>query len=413
MKKHLLTAATISLLMYSCTGTPQGEEKETTIEKFNLIKNEVKADVAPDTRVKVFNYNLEKGEDGYVLKGETTDLGAKGALVSKLNENHISFIDSTVILPAKELNGVIYGVATQSVINFRTSGKYSAESATQAMMGTPVKILDKKGGWTRAVTPEGYISWVSSGSLKEMTANELDKYTSLPKVIVTTKYATITEAHSKDSRPVADVVWGNILIDLGRERGMQKVGLADGRNGFLQRSDVESFSKWLRDRKPTPDNIIATAMEFIGVPYMWGGTSIKAADCSGFTKTVFFLNGIILQRDASQQCYTGDNLDISGYTNGNQSVEALKNLKKGDLIFFGTKGTPEKKERITHVGIYIGEGVFIHAATRTKINSLIPTDNNYYDGSTRLIRAQRILGNQDEGKLIESIDKSCYVKFKL
>jgi cell wall-associated NlpC family hydrolase len=81
----------------------------------------------------------------------------------------------------------------------------------------------------------------------------------------------------------------------------------------------------------------------------------------------------------------------------------LANLKKGDLIFFGTKATPEKKERITHVGIYIEDGIFIHSATKVRINSLIPTDANYYDGSKRLVRAQRILGNVDAGKDIWSI----------
>ena len=143
---------------------------------------------------------------------------------------------------------------------------------------------------------------------------------------------------------------------------------------------------------------------------MWGGTSMKAVDCSGFTKTVYFLNGVILARDASQQCYTGDDVDIKEYTdNNNYSVEALGNLKKGDLIFFGTKATPEKKERITHVGIYIDNGKFIHSATRVKENSLIPSDSDYYDGSKRMIRAQRIIGTQDKGKGVESIDKSNYL----
>ena len=88
---------------------------------------------------------------------------------------------------------------------------------------------------------------------------------------------------------------------------------------------------------------------------------------------------------------------------GEYTKEALANLKKGDLIFFGTKATAEKKERITHVGMYIGDGIFIHSATKVRINSLIPSDANYYDGSKRLVRASRILGNVDAGKDIWSI----------
>ena len=76
----------------------------------------------------------------------------------------------------------------------------------------------------------------------------------------------------------------------------------------------------------------------------------------------------------------------------------------GDLIFFGSKATPERKERITHVGIYIGDGIFIHSAGKVRINSLIPEDDNYYSGSNRLVRAQRMLGNQDCGKGIISMN---------
>ena len=127
---------------------------------------------------------------------------------------------------------------------------------------------------------------------------------------------------------------------------------------------------------------------------MWGGTSIKGMDCSGFTKTTYYLNGIILQRDASQQVATGVDVDI---TNG------LDNLKMGDLIFFGRKAAETQKERATHVGIYIGEGEFIHCATSVRINSLLPEAENYYEGSTRLIRARRILGNEDTDKGIWTV----------
>ena len=214
----------------------------------------------------------------------------------------------------------------------------------------------------------------------------------------------MTEQPSSSSLMVTDAVWGNIFLDLGTVGAWQKVSIADGRVGYLPKSSVQNFNKWLDSRNPTADNIIATAKQFIGVPYMWGGTSIKAVDCSGFCKSTYFLNGIILVRDASQQCYTGDDVDITKYVNDSTyTVEALSNLKKGDLIFFGTKATPEKKERITHVGIYIENGIFIHSATKVRINSLIPTDANYYEGSKRLVRAQRILGNQDKGKGIVSV----------
>lgn len=401
MKKLILLATLPIVAIYGCCG---GENTTKEAAAFETISKEMKAQYAPDGRSKTLEVKLEETANGFALKGVTNQPQAKEAYVKAFANKGIEVLDSIKVLPDESLEGKIYGVSNQSVINFRTSGKYSAESATQVMMGTPLQILEKKGGWTRAITPEGYISWVTSGSITYMDKAEFDAYQEAKKVIITTKYTTMYEGPSANSQMVSDVVWGNILLDKGTQGAWQKVAISDGREGFVPKADVMDFEKWLDSRNPTADNIIATAKQFIGVPYMWGGTSIKAVDCSGFCKSTYFLNGIVLARDASQQCLTGDDVDISKYVNdGEYTKEALANLKKGDLIFFGTKATPEKKERITHVGIYIGDGIFIHSATKVRINSLIPTDENYYDGSKRLVRAQRILGNVDAGKDIWSI----------
>ena len=401
MKKLVLLATLPVVALYGCCG---GEKVSKEAAAFETISKEMKAQYAPDGRSKTLEVKLVETDNGYALKGVTNQPEAKEAYVKAFADKGMTVLDSIATLPAAELGEKIYGVSNQSVINFRTAGKYSAESATQVMMGTPLQILEKKGGWTRAITPEGYISWVSSGSITYMDKAEFDAYQEAKKVIVTTKYTTMYEGPSANSQMVSDVVWGNILLDKGTQGAWQKVAISDGREGYVLKADVTDFKKWLDSRNPTAENIIATAKQFIGVPYMWGGTSIKAVDCSGFCKSTYFLNGIVLARDASQQCLTGDVVDISKYVDGGEYTrEALANLKKGDLIFFGTKATAEKKERITHVGIYIEDGIFIHSATKVRINSLIPGDANYYDGSKRLVRASRILGNVDEGKDIWSI----------
>jgi cell wall-associated NlpC family hydrolase len=125
-------------------------------------------------------------------------------------------------------------------------------------------------------------------------------------------------------------------------------------------------------------------LELKGIPYSWGGTSVKGMDCSGYTKTVFLKNGIILRRDASQQAQTGIPVDISsGYGQ----------LRPGDLMFFGKKATDETSERIRHVAIYIGNKEFIHASGYIKINSLDPNQPNYDEGNTReFVRASRVIG---------------------
>ena len=70
-------------------------------------------------------------------------------------------------------------------------------------------------------------------------------------------------------------------------------------------------------------------------------------------------------------------------------------LKPGDLLFFGSPAGDGNRERITHVGIYIGQGEMIHSSQIVRINSLIPSDPDYYDNSFRLLKACRIIPQKD------------------
>ena len=126
-------------------------------------------------------------------------------------------------------------------------------------------------------------------------------------------------------------------------------------------------------------------MTFMGIPYMWGGMSAKAIDCSGFVKMVMFLNGIILPRDASQMAYVGETVDIS---NG------FDNLKPGDLLFFGRKATEKQKERVIHVAIYIGNKKFIHSQGYVHISSFNPDDKDFdqYKGDHKQIDDILLIG---------------------
>ena len=78
----------------------------------------------------------------------------------------------------------------------------------------------------------------------------------------------------------------------------------------------------------TGESIVRCALKLIGLPYLWGGTSSKGVDCSGFSKTVYYLNGLILNRDASQQALHGMHVDLS---------EGYGQLRPGDLLFFGSR----------------------------------------------------------------------------
>ncbi len=109
-------------------------------------------------------------------------------------------------------------------------------------------------------------------------------------------------------------------------------------------SDPPSLAQQLRDR--TSDMVI-TAMNFLGVPYRWGGTSEATGfDCSGFTRHIFEMSlGLVLPRRADQQANAAGLLEV-----------ARNDLRPGDLVFFNTM-----RRTFSHVGIYVGDGKFIHS----------------------------------------------------
>jgi len=128
----------------------------------------------------------------------------------------------------------------------------------------------------------------------------------------------------------------------GKEEGWLKINLADKTTAWIQSSDVVS------DPKPqTIPESIELAKRFLGLPYLWGGRSSFGYDCSGFTQMLMRARGVNMPRDADQQ---------AAWT-GLIAVER-KDLQAGDLLFFGS--APDK---ITHTGMYIGDGQFIHDTT--------------------------------------------------
>ena len=377
MKTTYLFAALF--LLAACSAPEPKEDKN--LKEINAISSEVKQQHAPDRRSRTYEIVADKDLQGnYVLRGVTNLPEAHQALLTSLQAKNFAVLDSTRLLPDAALEGKIYGITTQSVINFRFAPSYSSESATQTIMGMPLRILEKRGGWTRAITPEGYIAWVSSGGVREMSQAEYEVWTAAEKLIITTHYTLFREQASANATVVSDGVWGNIVRADGESGLYYRVILPTGLNAFVLKKDAQKLGDWLKQRNPEPKNIIATGKQFIGFPYMWGGTSIKAMDCSGFVKTCYYLHGVIVPRDASQQAYVGDNVDISG---------GIDHLQAGDLLFFGSKATAESKERITHVGIYMEDGEFIHSAGYVHINSLKPEAYNYYPSSPRLVRVQR------------------------
>ena len=273
-----------------------------------------------------------------------------------------------------------YGVVDISVANLRATPDYDAEMVSQALLGTPVHLLQHadKNGWPEVQTPDTYTGWVHKDAVTPLSFEEYHAWNAAPKIVVTALSGIVTDRPSKRAGTVSDVVAGDRLKDLGRQGRYYRVGFPDGRTGFLRKDLGLPEETWRKGLQRTPEAIVATALTLNGFPYLWAGMSPKGMDCSGFVRTVLFLHDVIIPRDASQQAPKGER------------IYGTKDLQPGDLVFFGRKDTAAPK--VSHVGLYIGNGRFIHSLGLVKIGSFSPEDPLYdaYNAG-RYLFASRIL----------------------
>lgn len=315
---------------------------------------------------------------GFVERAE-----AKLALAEAAKRKDLRILDRIEVVPEVSLGEQLYGISTVSTAAAREAPQHKAELGTQILMGHAIRLLKRSGRWYYAQAADGYLAWVREDTFIRCNAETLAGWTQSLLLIVTAMEDQILSQPVENAEPVSDVVMANLLRERGETGDWIEVELPDGRRGYLPRRSATNYRAWQALREPTPEHIEATARQFLGRPYLWGGNSPKALDCSGFTKLVFFLNGVDLQRNASQQATQGREVALSA---------SFSELKTGDLVFFGVRGRAGRLDRVTHVGIYLRDGHFIHASGRIHISDL-HDDSPVTEEGRRivLLSARRIL----------------------
>lgn len=304
----------------------------------------------------------------------------------------------------------------------RAMPDYESALETQSLMGTIVEIVAEQGYWRQVNTPEPYTAWCTNLGLVEMSPDQINEYKAAPKYICTAMHSGVYATPALTGRRLSDLSMGDLLrvvhtdkAKISKKGKSVEVMLPDGRTGWTPASDVAPFAQRAGKQKLTADNIVNTALQFEGTPYLWGGASSKGLDCSGLVRLTFFMNGHLLPRNASQQVLNGREIIMECDHSVAPDSDALyqemqkriRNLQPGDLVFFGSPETFWAKEKITHVGIYIGGGKIIHASHKVRINSLIPGQKDYYENSHRLLKARRYVNWQGPG-MTQTIHSPAY-----
>lgn len=392
MNKNLLCLILLACLGFNigCASSKKGGQQMTELQ--SAVQNtfqSVAEKYAPDPKLAIFRIQPEKTGDYIILKGEVENAAAKQELIERLKSQGIKAVDRVTVLPAEDLGEATWGIVRISVANVRDDRENGAELGTQVLMGHVVRVWKGQGGWFYVQSSDRYLGWTDDDAFVRVTKEQVNEWNAAPRVIVTDYEDRVWEkpGGKRDGNlPVTDVVAGALLKKMGEEGNWWKVELPDGRAGYLTKESAMDFDAWKSSRVANGDTIEKSAKSLLGVPYLWGGTSTKGVDCSGFTKTVFYMNGVQLLRNASHQARQGMDVPLD---------PEFTNVRKGDLLFFGSKAGSGRTERITHVGIYLENKQFIHSSGLVRLNSFDPNSPIFNERRLKgLVRVRRYLADQ-------------------
>lgn len=301
-----------------------------------------------------------------------------------------------------------WAVINTSSVFMRGEASYTSENVSQSRMGTPVQVLDRTGYWVKIRTPEPYEGWVNELTLAPYPAD----YRSCARFICVRENSFVYAEPSFDAARLSDLKMSDIVRTGKTAAGSCVTGscssapsdwaavqLWDGRSGWVPSADVADFAEWMDDAgalaakacqtgsagsglatAEIEERLVGVARKYLGAPYMWGGMSAGLFDCSGLVGFCYFMAGIQLPRDASQQIGCGVPV-------------AFEDMQAGDLVFFGEK-------RVSHVALCTGPGRIIHSSQIVRENSLIAGEPDYY--GRNILGIRRIIGNHSKKEIVKN-----------
>jgi cell wall-associated NlpC family hydrolase len=227
---------------------------------------------------------------------------------------------------------------------------------TQALYGEPLTVIGTSGTWLHVVSPtqpthrdrRGYPGWVPR---RQVTTHPPASNSTVATVIKPTTWLRNTSGTR-----VLEISFGSRLPVLSASASTAKVATPTGATLVVARADVAVRSATAAALTATRSSIVTVAKRFLGLPYLWGGRSGFAVDCSGFTNLVYAVHGIRLPRDTDDQARAG-------------TAVGSRALRAGDLAYYGAGTTP------SHVAMYVNGTTLIHAPAAGQPVRLVAASN--------------------------------------
>jgi len=349
---HLRTSSSQSAV---ASGNPSHKQALTAAHKIKstVVANKSSKKSAPSGRI----YAVKSGENDWIIAhrvGVTTVALRKvnpGVNLSQLHAGQKIRVPGNAVVKVAAAHRLHsrYAVVNGDDVNIRREPNTDSDTVTQVDAGTRVVVLDRDGDWYRLRFPHGSEGWIRGGLLKAVSAPHVAR----------------RRRDDDDDEPEQRVA--------SRSHRHQIVASRHGSRHSASNSggSSEALAMDLPADEETGGKILNNVKHFRNARYHWGSMSRSATDCSGFTSQVFKEAGYRLPRTSREQSQAGIPVHE-------------KDLKPGDLVFFHTM----RGARVTHVGIYVGKGKFVHASSaggHVQVNSL---NGGYY--KQRLVGARRV-----------------------
>lgn len=272
-------------------------------------------------------------------------------------------------------------VVTRNVASLRAEPKHDSEQITQALIGQNLAAEAGSRDWLFVQTWDTYRGWINTRDIRFL--DESVPYASRGAVAVVRELITdVFDAPHERAEIITKATISSELEVTSSSGDWVELRLPEGRTGYIRKHEAKLINRELAQAiwLPEPRKLAETAMRFVGVPYLWGGTSPFGLDCSGFVQLVYRIHSVTLLRDANMQWQDPRALSVE-----------QDGLRPGDLVFFGKK----RDRRATHVGMVLDDRRLIHASGALGV-TITPRDDP--DLSTICMGAKRIrLATLDRG----------------